>query len=304
MEDVWQVLLAPNTRVVLAGVSTLGFAAGMVGTYLVLRRRALAGDVIGHAALPGVAIAFLVWSALFPDANKNMLVLLLGGAIASALGMVVTAVLRRVGRLPDDAVLAIVLSTFFGAGVVLLSIVQRGTTGSQSGIRDFIFGQAAAMRAGDVWLILISAAAASLLTKAMMKEWTLVCFDEGACHVLGLPVLGIDLVMMGLVVFVCIVGMQAVGLLLMVALLVIPPSAARFWTDRVYYMAPLAGGIGALAALCGGIVSALVDKMPTGAVIVIAAAGMLAVSMLVGTRHGWLARRTRRPGGLVTSVRK
>jgi len=160
------------------------------------------------------------------------------------------------------------------------------------------------MRAGDVWLILISAAAASLLTKAMMKEWTLVCFDEGACHVLGLPVLGIDLVMMGLVVFVCIVGMQAVGLLLMVALLVIPPSAARFWTDRVYYMAPLAGGIGALAALCGGIVSALVDKMPTGAVIVIAAAGMLAVSMLVGTRHGWLARRTRRPGGLVTSVRK
>jgi len=111
MEDVWQVLLAPNTRVVLAGVSTLGFAAGMVGTYLVLRRRALAGDVIGHAALPGVAIAFLVWSALFPDANKNMLVLLLGGAIASALGMVVTAVLRRVGRLHDDAVLALVLRT-------------------------------------------------------------------------------------------------------------------------------------------------------------------------------------------------
>ncbi|QDS94768.1 Manganese transport system membrane protein MntB [Roseimaritima multifibrata] len=291
MSQIVEILSAPNTRVVLLGVAALGFAAGIVGTYLVLRRRALAGDVVGHAALPGVSIAFLIWSGLYPTAPKNLLVLLIGGAIASALGMLTTAILRRFGRLPDDAVLAIVLSTFFGAGVVLLSVVQRAATGSQAGIREFIFGQAAAMLPSDVHLIIITATLATLLSTLIMKEWTLVCFDEGACQVLGYPVLAIDIVMMGLVVCVCIVGMQAVGLLLVVALLVIPPSAARFWTDRVPYMAPLAGVIGSLSAVCGGVMSALFDKLPTGAVIVIAAASILAFSMVFGTRHGWLGSR-------------
>lgn len=291
MVELWQALTAPNVRVVLLGVAVLGFTAGLVGTYLVLRKRALAGDVIGHAALPGVAMAFLIWIALAPEAGKSLPVLLVGGAIASALGMLSTTFLRRVGRLPEDAVLAIVLSTFFAGGVVLLSVIQRVANGSQSGIRDFIFGQAAAMRAGDVRLIITAALLATFITILLRREWTLICFDEGIGHVLGIPVFLIDVVMMTLVVLVCIVGMQAVGLLLVVALLVIPPSAARFWTDRAASMAPLAGVVGAIAATAGGIASALVPKLPTGAVIVVAAAMLLGFSMLFGRRHGWLFHR-------------
>ena len=156
--------------------------------------------------------------------------------------------LRRVGRLPDDAVLAIVLSTFFGAGVVLLSVVQASPSGSQAGLRDFIFGQAAAIRRSDVQLMAAIAMTSIIASSLLMKEWTLMCFDEGL-RVLGYPVGRLDLLLMTLVVLVCVAGMQSVGLLLIVALLIIPPSAARFWNDSIRPNIWIAAFFGALIVL-------------------------------------------------------
>ncbi len=286
--------LMPNTRVALLGVSAFGFAAGVAGTYLVLRRRALAGDVIGHAALPGVAIAFLIWSGLYPESNKSLPALLAGGMVASAVGMVSMATLRRFSNLPEDAILAIVLSTFFALGVVLLSIIQQVPSGSQGGIRDFIFGQAATIRPQEAYWMTATAGIVTASCFCLMKQWTLLCFDEAACQVMGFSRLLIDLLMFTAVLLVCVAGMQAVGLLLVVALLVIPPTAARFWTDHVRVMTLIAGMLGALAALLGGIASATYAKLPTGPVIVVSAAGLMGISMLVGFRHGWLVGRRRR----------
>ncbi|MGI9471232.1 MAG: metal ABC transporter permease [Rubripirellula sp.] len=297
-----QTIFAYNTLVVLAGTMLLGVAAGITGTFLMLRRRSLAGDVIGHSALPGVAIAFLIYAAVAPDAGKSLPAMLLGGGIASGLGMLSVLWLRNVGRLPEDAVLAIVLSTFFGMGVVMLSIVQASPTGSQAGLRDFIFGQAAAIRISDVKLLATIAGIAIVTSSLLMKEWTLMCFDEGLARVLGYPIRLLDLLLMTLVVAVCVAGMQAVGLLLIVALLIIPPSAARFWSDSIRPNIWLSAMFGALSATAGGIASALIPKLSTGAIIVVAAALLLAFSILFGTKHGllhrWRARREmrRKPG--------
>lgn len=281
-------LLAYNTLVVIGGTMLLGIAAGIVGTFLVLRRRALAGDVIGHAALPGVALAFLIHAAVVPSEAKNLPVMLFGGATSSGLGMLTMLWLRRLHRLPDDAILAIVLSVYFGIGIVLLSIVQASPTGSQAGLRDFIFGQAAAMGRSDVALLASIAALAILASSLLAKEWTLLCFDEGLARVLGYPVAVLDLLLMTLVVAVCVAGMQSVGLLLIVALLVIPPSAARFWSDSIVPTLWLAAIFGAVSAAGGGVASALVPRLSTGAIIVVMAALVLLVSLLFGTRHGWL----------------
>ncbi|MFK8114477.1 MAG: metal ABC transporter permease [Rubripirellula sp.] len=285
-----ETIFAYNTLIVLAGTMLLGIAAGITGTFLMLRRRSLAGDVIGHAALPGVAIAFLIYTALSPDAGKSLPVMLLGGAVASGLGMLAVMWLRNVGRLPEDAVLAIVLSTFFGAGVVLMSIVQASPTGSQAGLRDFIFGQAAAIRRSDVMLLGSIALATIICSSLFMKEWTLMCFDEGLARVLGYPIRFLDFMLMSLVVAVCVAGMQAVGLLLIVALLIIPPSAARFWSDSIRPNIWISAIIGAASATVGGVASALVPKLSTGAIIVVVAAGLLVFSILFGTRHGLLHR--------------
>lgn len=285
-----QTLLAYNTLVVLAGTMLLGVAAGITGTFLMLRGRSLAGDVIGHSALPGVALAFLIYTGLFPDATKSMPVLLVGAALASGLGMLTVLWLRSVSRLPDDAVLAIVLSTFFGAGVVLLSVVQASPSGSQAGLQDFIFGQAAAIRRNDVYLIAGIAALTIIAASFLIKEWTLMCFDEGLARVLGFPVGLLDFLLMALVVVVCVAGMQAVGLLLIVALLIIPPTAARFWSDSIRPNIWISAGLGALSATVGAIASALVPKLSTGAIIVVVAAFLLFLSLLLGTKHGLVGR--------------
>ena len=290
-----ETIFAYNTLVVLAGTMLLGIGAGITGTFLLLRGRALAGDVIGHSALPGVALAFLIYSTIFPESSKSLPVMLLGGAIASGLGMLAVMWLRRIGRLPDDAVLAIVLSTFFGAGVVLLSVVQASPSGSQAGLRDFIFGQAAAIRRSDVQLMAAIAMITIISSSLLMKEWTIMCFDEGLARVLGYPVGLLDLLLMTLVVLVCVAGMQSVGLLLIVALLIIPPSAARFWSDSIRPNIWISAAIGAVSATLGGIASALVEKLSTGAIIVVVASVMLVVSILLGNKHGliglWIAKR-------------
>ncbi len=251
--------------------------------------------MIGHSALPGVAIAFLIYAAIAPDAGKNLPAMLLGGAVASGLGMLSLMWRQSVARLPEDAVLAIVLSTFFGAGVVMLSIVSASPTGSQSGIRSFIFGQSASMRVADVKLLAGIAGVTIVASLLLLKEWTLMCFDEGLARVLGYPTALLDALLMTLVVVVCVAGMQAVGLLLIVALLIIPASAARFWSDSIRPNIWISAGLGAFSATLGGIASALIPKLSTGAIIVVFAAGLLVLSMLLGTKHGlighWLARR-------------
>ena len=285
-----EVIFAYNTLIVLAGTMLLGIAAGITGTFLMLRRRALAGDVIGHAALPGVAMAFLIYASIAPEAGKSLPVMLLGGSVASALGMLAALWLRNVGRLPEDAVMAIILSTFFGAGVVLLSIVQASPTGAQAGLRDFIFGQAAAIRISDVTLLATITIATILISRLLIKEWALMCFDEGLARVLGYPIRTLDFLLMALVVAVCVAGMQAVGLLLIVALLIIPPTAARFWSDSIGPNIWLSALFGAVSATAGGIASALVPKLSTGAIIVVAAAIVLMFSILLGSKHGLLLR--------------
>jgi len=293
-----EVIFAYNTLIVLAGTMLLGIAAGITGTFLMLRRRALAGDVIGHAALPGVAIEFLIYASIAPEAGKSLPVMLLGGSVASALGMLAALWLRNVGRLPEDAVMAIILSTFFGAGVVLLSIVQASPTGAQAGLRDFIFGQAAAIRISDVTLLATITIGTILISNLLIKEWALMCFDEGLARVLGYPIRTLDFLLMALVVAVCVAGMQAVGLLLIVALLIIPPTAARFWSDSIGPNIWLSAIFGAISATAGGIASALVPKLSTGAIIVVAAAIVLMFSILLGSKHGlllrWRARRVMR----------
>ncbi len=284
-----------NTLMVLAGTAFLGIASGIVGTFLVLRQRALAGDVIGHAALPGVALAFLIYSGMYPDQGKNLPVILAGGAITSGLGMLCVLWLRRVSRLPDDAVLAIVLSTFFAAGMVFLSVAQDSPSGRQAGLQDFIFGQAAGILRSDVILLAMTTLGTIFFSSLFIKEWTLLCFDEGLAGVLGYPIRLLDFLLMLLTVSICVVGMQAVGLLLMVALLIIPPTAARFWSDSIRPNIWISAMIGAGSATLGVIASATIPKLSTGAIIVVMSAMFLLISMLVGRRHGflwiWLARR-------------
>ncbi|MEL7483641.1 MAG: iron chelate uptake ABC transporter family permease subunit [Planctomycetota bacterium] len=284
-----------NTSLVVAGTSLLGFAAGVVGVFALLRKRALVADALSHATLPGIAAAFLAASWLGNDGKP--LPMLLGGAIVTGvMGIVCIQFMLRHTRLNEDAAIGIVLSVFFGLGIVGLSFIQANQPAGSAGLKAFLYGQAATMQPGDVWLMAGVALAGVAATACLLKEFGLVCFDDGFARVTGWPVSVIDLLMMAMVVLVTVAGIRAVGLIMVVALLIIPPVAARFWTDRLWLLAVIAGGVGAASGYGGSVASAMLPRLPAGAVIVLAAGGVFVISMLAAPTHGVVAASIRRIG--------
>ncbi len=282
-----------NTRVVVAGTTLLGLAAGLVGSFTLLRRRALLGDALSHATLPGIGLAFIVATTL--QWNGKSLPVLLGGAALSGLaGMAAILLIRNSSRLKEDAALGIVLSVFFGIGMALLGIVQQMESGHAAGLEGFIYGKAASMRASDAWLIALASVGCLATSVLFFKELKLLCFDEAFAGSRGYPVFFLDVVLMVLVILVTIIGLQSVGLILMIALLVTPPAAGRFWTGNMVSMAWLSALGGATCCLVGASLSAVFPRLPSGAVIVLVAAVLFMASLMLGAHSGVLARLVRR----------
>jgi manganese/zinc/iron transport system permease protein len=276
-----------NTRVVILGTTLLGFAAGLAGTFLILRKRALLSDALSHATLPGIALAFILMSMVLGQ-GKYLLGLIAGAAIFSVMGTVSVLLIQRYSRLKDDAALGIVLSVYFGLGIALMGFATRMQSGGAAGLSSFIYGKTASMLFFDATLIGITALLAALGCLALFKEFALICFDADYAATQGWPVAKLDLIMMALVVVVTVIGLQAVGLILVVALLIIPPSAARFWTHNLKSMLWISGLIGALSGFFGAAISALMANLPAGAVIVLTASTLFIISLLLGTQRGLL----------------
>ena len=194
-----------NTRVVVSGTSVLGLASGVVGSMLVLRKRALLGDVVSHAMLPGVVAAFLLMQAIGLD-GKSFIGLLIGAAVAGTLAAWAVPVLQRVTGIKDDAIMGIVLGGGFGLGIALLGIAQRLPTGNQAGLETFIYGRAASMVSEDVLGIVIVAMLVLLATVVLAKEFRLLCFDEAFGRALGRPERVLDLGLLLLSVLIIVVG--------------------------------------------------------------------------------------------------
>jgi len=274
-----------NTLVVAVAVAAVGFAAGVVGSFGVLRRRALAGDAAAHATLAGVVIAFLA------TGRRDLPALLLGAFVAAIASLGCLVLIRRATRTRDDAATAIVLSVSFGLGIVLLSgLSARGVPGA-GGLEHFLMGHTAALTAADALTLAAASLAAVVVVWLGLKEATLVAFDPAFAAAAGWPVALIDYALVGLVAGMVVVGLPAAGAVLVTALVVIPPVAARQWTDRVPSMLVLSGAIGLVAALGGVAASALVPRLATGPMIVLVAAALFAVSFFLAPERGWLARR-------------
>jgi len=289
--------LSETLLTVLAGAMVLGLSAGALGCFAVLRRQSMLGDALAHAALPGVCLAFLFGSWAGFDPKQPLL--LLGGALCTAwIGTLLILGITRTTRLKQDAAIGIVLSVFFGAGMVLLTVVQGMGNARQAGLDKFLFGQAAALTRGDV--IAMAAFAAVVLGALLIfyRPFKLLVFDAEHAASLGIPVRRYEVLLVSLMVVAVVLGLRTVGVVLMAAMLVTPAAAARQWTDRFGWMIAIAGAIGMTAGAAGAWISALEARIPTGPVIVLSATALLLVSLLISPRRGllwaWVRRRRNR----------
>lgn len=282
-----------NSRVVVFGTTLLGCASGVIGCFTLLRRRALMGDAISHATLPGICLAFIIAVALGYN-EKSLPILLLGATITGLLGVCIILFIRKLTHLKEDTALGAVLSVFFGAGISLLGIVQQMKAGHAAGLEAFIYGKTASMGSADAQLITWVAGFTLAACFLLYREFKLLCFDDQFAGSAGYPVLFLDLLLMTLVVAITIVGLQAVGLILMIALLVIPAAAARFWTQQMTFLFLFAAILGSFSGMSGAVISAVFPRLPSGAMIVLVCSFVFLISLFLGTNRGILVRWQRR----------
>jgi manganese/zinc/iron transport system permease protein len=290
MDILRDLFLDYTVRTVALGAVALGVTSGALGTYAVLRRQSLLGDAISHAALPGIALAFML------TGSKASLVLVLGAALAGWIATLLVMRIVHTTRIKYDTALGLVLSVFFGFGLVLLTFLQRQPNAAQAGLDKFLFGQAAALVERDVITIALLGLIAILLMLLFWKEFKLLSFDSDFGASLGLPMRRIDVLMTTLLVIAIVLGLQTVGVVLMSAILIAPAAAARQWTDRLGIMVALAAFFGAVSGVVGAVLSSSMTHLPTGPTIVLCAGVLVIVSMLFAPNRGlfWHAVRTTR----------
>ncbi len=284
MESLWSLLSDYTFQVVALGSALMGVISGVMGSFAVLRKQSLLGDGVSHAALPGVVTAFLL------TGSKQTEVLLTGALISGLMATLLMVNIVRHSRVKFDGALALVMSVFFGLGLVLLTYVQKQPNANQAGLNRFIFGQASTLLRRDLAIMLAAGGALALLTALFWKEIKLSTFDRDYARSLGFSPRKLDILVASMTVLAIIVGLQTVGVILMSAMLIAPAVAARQWTNKLSAMVLLSALFGAVSGVIGTAASSLIPKLPTGPAIVTAVSAMAGISLLFAPGRGVLSR--------------
>lgn len=287
-ETLTELFLDYTLRTVALGSATLGLVSGALGTFAVLRKQSLLGDAISHAALPGVVLAFLLFR------SKAPLILILGAALMGWLGTLFIIQIIRRTRIKEDTAMGLVLSVFFGFGLMLLTYTQRIPDARQAGLDRFLFGQAAALLRSDITTMAVVGGIALLMMVLFWKEFKLLSFDSEFGSSLGFPIRLLDILLTSLIVIAIVIGLQTVGVILMSAMVVAPAAAARQWTNRLHIMVILSALFGALAGIIGTIISSLAARIATGPTIVLSISLIVLISLLFAPNRGLIWRWIRR----------
>lgn len=269
------------------GTATLGAVTGMLGSFAVLRKQSLLGDAISHAALPGIAIAFLITGA------KESNTLLLGALISGLIGTFWIRGIVNKTHLKSDTALGLILSLFFGFGMLLLTFIQKQPNANQAGLDKYLFGQAATLVQSDVWLMAVVTGLCLLVLLLFWKEFKILLFDKDYAKTLGFNTKIIDVLITSFIVLAIVLGLQTVGVVLMSAMLLAPAAAARQWTNSLGKMVFLAALFGAFSGVFGTAISASQNNLSTGPVIVIVASVFVVVSFIFSPSRGLLFRHLR-----------
>ena len=271
-------------QTVALGSALLGLISGVLGSFAVLRRQSLLGDGVSHAALPGVVMAFVL------SGSKNTEVLLMGALISGLLATLFIVSIVRHTRVKFDSALALVMSVFFGLGLVLLTYVQKIPNSNQAGLKRFIFGQASTLLQRDIILMVICGLILFTLVLLFWKEFKLFTFDSDFAQSIGFSPKKLNLLLSFMIVLAIIIGLQTVGVILMSAMLITPAVAARQWTNKLWVMVMLSALFGAASGIAGTAASSLVPKLPTGPAIVVCVSAIVIISILFAPGRGVLHR--------------
>lgn len=301
--SIWHYFTDAVLRAPTIGSMLMGLSAGIIGVFTVLRREALIGEVLSHAAYPGIIIGM---ATVVADGEIAILAALLGGIVTALLGIGVIRRLERSFQIPSDAALCFVLAATFGIGVVIISHLQFSDPILYRRTLSLLYGQAATMTDFYLYVYGVLAGIAILTVFFLYKEIQLIIFDRCYATTLGIAVPAIEALLFTILALTVIVGVRTVGVVLMSAMLIAPPLAARQFTDRLGCLFFLSALFGAASAFAGNYLSAEVSNtlaslypksrlaLPTGPTIALIATMWCILALLLAPRRGLIARQWRR----------
>lgn len=273
-------------QIVALGSALLGLISGVVGSFTILRKQSLLGDAVSHAALPGIALAFLL------TGTKDINILLLGALISGFIATFLIINIVNYSKIRFDSSLALIMTTFFGFGLLLLTYIQKIPNANQAGLNKFIFGQASTILINDVLTMLILGVIIFSFIIIFWKEIKIFTFDNQYAKIIGFNTNVINILLSFLTVLTIVIGLQIVGVILMSAMLIAPGVAARQWTNKLLSMVILSAFFGMLSGIVGTLISSFIDKIPTGPMIVIIMSIIVIFSVLFGRVHGiWFRKK-------------
>lgn len=253
----------------------VGAICALVGTYVVLRGLAFVGDALAHAAFPGVVIAYLLKGNIYLGATIFAL------ATALAIGLV-----SRRGRVSYDTAIGILFAGAFALGVLLMSTIRGYTVD----LFSFLFGNVLGISTGDLLLVGLLGTIVVLTIILFYKELLLLSFDPTVAEAMGYPVQALNYLLLGLIALTIVISIQAVGIILVVALLVTPSATAFLLTERFFRMMILGAFLAVLAAVIGLYLSYYMN-LASGAAIVLVSTCLF--FLVLASRRLWTAKTRR-----------
>jgi manganese/iron transport system permease protein len=261
----------------LVEVGIVGVSCGAIGAYVIVRRLAFIGDAISHSVFPGIVIAYLVGASI------------LGGALVAGVvtALAIVAVARGT-RIREDAAIGIFFAAAFALGIVLISTHRS----FQGDLTAFLIGNLQGVSVGDLWLSVATAAVVLVLLTVFHKELLLTSFDRTLAAAMGYPITALDALLLILLTVTIVIGIQAVGIILVLAMLVTPAATARLIVDRFAPMMLVGALIGCLVGLVGYYISFYVG-IASGGTIVLVNTALFVLMYVASPSHGVFAHRRR-----------
>ncbi|BAQ64033.1 metal ABC transporter permease [Geminocystis sp. NIES-3709] len=249
----------------------VGVICAVVGSYLMVQRLALLGDAISHSVLPGLAIAFILGINIF-----------IGAFIAGLISTVCINIIRNNSKIKEDAAMGIVFSAFFALGVTLITVVQKE---NKIDLNHFLFGNILGVSLTEVRDTIIIAIFVLLIVFLFYKELLFYTFDKLGAESVGLPIKWLDTALMILIGLTIVASLKAVGVILVLSLLITPPSTAYLLVDRLNQIMFVGILIGVISSMSGMYLSYYFN-LPSGPAIVLVATGLFILSFLFSPSQG------------------
>jgi len=261
-------------------------ACALPGNFLLLRRQALIGDAISHVVLPGIVVAFLVTGAV------STWPMMAGAAVAAVVAVVLIELVRRVGRIEPGAAMGVIFTAMFAGGVLLLE--QSDTSGVHLDVEHALYGNlesliwldatgwgslvdpvALAGLPPELWRMAGAALAAAAFVGVLWRPLKLSTFDEGFARSVGIPVTALGLALVVVAAMAAVAAFDAVGSIIVIAMFICPPAAARLMTDRLGRQVAWSVVFAVVSAVLGYVLAGY-GPLWLGATNAVSAAGMIA----------------------------